>query len=69
VTVKVYKAKYAEGGELYDDEDDYRFETPVFEESCWGFYGYEYAEEQLNDEYLPWAKRKIEEEEKAEIST
>ena len=57
VVVTAYKAKYHDSGELYDTEEDYRFDTPVFDESCWGYLGYQYAEECLRDEFLPGAKR------------
>lgn len=49
VEVKVYKAKYSEDGDLYDQEEDYRFETPVYDSSCWGFFGYSVAEEALEE--------------------
>jgi len=61
VVVTAYEARYR-GGNLLDDANDYRFDTPVYDESCWGYYGYQYAEEVLQDEWLPWAKEAIKEE-------
>jgi len=59
VCVKAYKAKYSESGDLYDQEDDYRYEEEVYDESCWGMFGYDYAEEFLTDEFLAGAKEQI----------
>lgn len=37
--VRIYKLRKADGSEIYDDERDYRYEKPIFDDSCWGFYG------------------------------
>lgn len=50
VSVQAYPAKY-EGEYPYDDLEDYRFnEDAVYDESCCGFLGLDYAE----DEGLDW---------------
>lgn len=44
--IEAYKACRVEGGSvIYDSKDDYRFEEPVADESCWGYIG----EEHLTD--------------------
>lgn len=65
VCVKAYKAKYHdESGELYDDENDYRFEEEVYDNCCFGHFGYQYAEEALA-EALTSVKKELEEKGKA----
>lgn len=61
VVVRAYKAR-RRNGHLLDRQEDYRNDTPVFDESCWGYYGEEYAEEVLETEFLPWARKAVEEE-------
>lgn len=61
IIIEVYKAKYeanADEGFLYDDEGDYRFIDPIFEESCFQFYGRNYAEEELKG-FVKTAKEAI----------
>ena len=61
VIVKAYKAKYHESGELYDSEEDYRYDEEVFDESVFGIYGYEYAEEEIKDNFMPWVHKEFDE--------
>ena len=37
------------GDDIYDEESDYRLDDTVFEESCWGFYGWDSVEEAVKD--------------------
>ena len=37
--VTVHWARYAEDSSLFDEESDYRFEDPITEDSCGGYYG------------------------------
>lgn len=60
VIVKAYKTKRHESGEVYDDLHDYRYDEPVFDESVFGLYGYAYAKETLNDEFMNWVKNRLE---------
>lgn len=59
VIVKAYKAKYHEEGELYDSEEDYRYDEEVFDESVFGIYGYEHAEEEIKDNFMPWVHKEL----------
>jgi hypothetical protein len=45
--VQVYTARKAQSGEVYDDLGDYRFDIALFDESCWGLYGLEYFEQEV----------------------
>jgi hypothetical protein len=45
--VVVYRARHSHDGHLYDDLDDYRFDTALWDDSCWGFYGEAYFEGEL----------------------
>jgi hypothetical protein len=40
-SIEVYTVRKDDDGEVWDDEDDYRRETPIDEESCGGFYGWD----------------------------
>lgn len=40
--VEVYALR-TEGGDPYTAKDDYRKLTPVYEDSCWGHFGWDYA--------------------------
>jgi hypothetical protein len=53
--VEVFDLKLDDDGEPLDLESDYRRELPVFEDSCWGFYGYDGVTEALT-EALPEVK-------------
>lgn len=35
-----------EGGEVYTDRDDYRFTKAIWQDACWGYYGWDDAKEQ-----------------------
>jgi hypothetical protein len=58
-TVEVYKVRESVSGDIYDRREDYRYETSVFEESCFGFFGMECAEENLENEFLPMAREAV----------
>ena len=47
--IAVYEAKHAEPGDLYDDERDYRYDEAVWEDSCYGFYGWKDLEQALDE--------------------
>ena len=40
-TIEQYKVRLDEDGEPFDQEDDYRRDKAIFEDSCWSFYGLE----------------------------
>jgi len=40
-SIEVYDKRYHEAGELFDELDDYRHDTPVHEDACFGFYGWD----------------------------
>jgi hypothetical protein len=54
-SVELYR-KREEDGYLFDELTDYRFADPVYEDSCCGFYGWDYFE----DEVLSTAKYAVE---------
>jgi len=37
--VSAYKVRKADDGEVFDQEDDYRHEKPLADDSCWGYIG------------------------------
>lgn len=47
--VEIYKLRKDDDGEPYDLESDYRRENTIFEDSCWGFYGWEHVEQEVKD--------------------
>lgn len=59
VAVEVYRVREAVTGDIYDKREDYRYETPVFEESCFGIFGMDCAEENLENEFLPMAREAV----------
>jgi hypothetical protein len=48
-TVQLHKARYTEDGQLFDDWNDYRFKKAIEDDSCWGFYGWEYFTGEVKD--------------------
>lgn len=60
VVVEAYKVRHTDDGLLFDEELDYRHDVPVCESSCWGFFGYDHAEEELK-EYKGYALKELEE--------
>lgn len=47
--VQVFKVLRGEDGEVYEDREDYRRETPLQDDSCWGFIGWDYFEDEMRD--------------------
>lgn len=45
--VEAYELRKDDDGEPYDVDSDCRRETPVFEDSCWGFYGIDSVKEEV----------------------
>ena len=41
--IVIYKIRKADNGHIFNKKDDYRFDTPVVEESCYELYGWDYA--------------------------
>ena len=48
-SIEVYNVRRDEAGTVWDDEYDYRRETATDEDSCWGFYGWDYFKEEVID--------------------
>jgi hypothetical protein len=46
--VQVHKVRKSDGN-VFDDFDDYRFDTALFDDSCWGFIGWDYFESEMKD--------------------
>ena len=38
-SIEVYKARFTDSGDVYNAIEDYRYDTAIAEESCFGFYG------------------------------
>jgi hypothetical protein len=38
-TIDAYPVRRSDDNEVYDREEDYRFQDTLFEDSCWGFFG------------------------------
>jgi hypothetical protein len=49
----LYEIKEHEDGYVYDDSDDYRFDTAIEEDSCGGFLGYDNIKHILNEHINP----------------
>lgn len=47
--IEAFRTRRAEDGEVFDQLEDYRFLEPLAEDSCWGFIGAEYAQEQAEE--------------------
>ena len=47
--IQVYGVRKTDDGEVYDDADDYRFDTPIVDDSCWGCVGSEWAEQSTGE--------------------
>lgn len=47
--ITLHELKNDDGGEPIEDRDYYRFHKNIASDSCWGFYGYEYACEEAKD--------------------
>jgi hypothetical protein len=48
-SIKAYKLRRDDDGEAYDRLSDYRRAATVFEDSCWGYYGWEDTEEAIKE--------------------
>jgi len=47
--IRIYKIRKHESGAVLDYVGDYRHDEPIFEDSCYGFYGWEDLESQLKE--------------------
>jgi len=47
--IQIYKLRKADNGHIYNRLDDYRFDSPVVEESCFGYYGCDETMEQVKE--------------------
>lgn len=48
-TINAYDVIRDDDGEPMDDENDYRRKTPIFEDSCWGYIGWDCAVQATKD--------------------
>lgn len=46
-SVEAFKARLDDDGEPFDALDDYRRDEPIFDDSCWGFYGWDSIESEV----------------------
>jgi hypothetical protein len=46
-TVTAYKVRKDDDGEVFDQLDDYRRDAEIFEDSCWGFFGWDTVLEEV----------------------
>lgn len=46
--ISVYNLKTDEMN-TYDEKSDYRYNTPVFEDSCWGYFGWNFVQESVEE--------------------
>lgn len=65
VIVEAYKLRKSDSGLVYDRIEDYRYETPVAEESCFGYFGMDCAEEELENNFLPYIRGEVTEKKEA----
>lgn len=47
--IRLYKVRKDSDGVPFDDIDDYRRDKEVAEDSCWGFYGWDYFLDEVKD--------------------
>lgn len=47
-TAKIYRVRTYEDG-VFDEKDDYRHDDPVYDDSCWGYYGYEDIDKRVDE--------------------
>jgi len=57
-SIGVFKIREHEKGVVFDDEDDYRHDDPVYDDSCFGFYGWSDFETQAK-EAIGVAKKEV----------
>lgn len=54
VGIKAYRARYSPLKELYDDLNDYRYDTPCYDAHICGLYDYEGLKAAVDDYLNPW---------------